>query len=193
MLLTDDLLQVPAAQRIDFADLARAEAAKQSEEETHKNFEEQSLELFPETDEEGATEYPKLQLGLPLSACAGRYHHGAYGVINVQVMKLGQVRRKQLTAQPRLSRVADEVDDLREVLFIALNDRTFPGELVLLHHNAGFFVVEEWDTLESELVDWLRAEVRIGVGGEVVAIGIGFAADDGVEGYIWFHRIREKP
>ena len=180
MHLTDVLLDVPTSQRIDFTALARERAVKQADDEASANFADKSRELFPEPEGEL---YQKVELGLPLDSCAGRYRHPAYGVIDVQATKLGEVRRRR-----GQSPSAD--DDLRDVLIVAMHDRTFPAEVVLLHHNAGFFVTQEWDTLECKVTDWLKGEIRIGVRGEVVAVGIGFAQDDGVEGCVWFERIQ---
>ncbi|OCK79261.1 beta-lactamase/transpeptidase-like protein [Lepidopterella palustris CBS 459.81] len=197
MHLTDNLLDVPTSQRIDFAALACEEAAKEAEDEAYKNFADKSRKLFPETEKGGPAAYQKVELGFPLSSCAGRYRHPGYGVIDVQTMKLGEVRQRRRSRRrsgqlPSAAGAADTDDDLRDILFVDMNDRTFPAELVLLHHNAGFFVVEEWDTLESQVTDWWRGEVRIGVRGEVVAVGIGFAEDDGVEGCVWFDRIYKE-
>ena len=180
MHLTDVLLDVPASQRIDFTALARERAVKQAEDEASANFADKSRELFSESNGEP---YQKVELGFQLSSCVGRYSHPGYDLIDVQAMKLGEIRRRR-----GQSPSAD--DDLQDVLFVAMHDRTFPAELVLLHHNAGFFVIEEWDTLECKVTDWLKGEIRIGVRGEVVAVGIGFAQNDGVEGCVWFERIQ---
>ena len=154
MRLTDDLLGVPHAERVDFVKDAQEEADKDAERKTHNNFADKAKELFPDTKSEGLGMPLKEDPGVPLSSCAGRYSCPGYGAIEVHVSTLDEVRSKRRHGHSSLVLGKSDGDTkLQDVLFIDMTDRSYPAELVLVRHNAKRFVVEWWSKLECLVID----------------------------------------
>ncbi|KAB8339166.1 hypothetical protein FH972_022101 [Carpinus fangiana] len=186
--LTDDILAIPADKRTDMLKVQRKEMEKEAKEaKANLSLAAKVESLFSGYDAECTT---KVALGVALADCKGTYTHKGYGDLDVKVRSAAEVRRAR-------GILDDDNTNDNEVLFVGGYDRTYGFELTLYHVNATFFAVEYWFGNEKRVSGWCRGEIKLGVGGVVERLGIGFEVDDEDEDededneLVWFERATE--